>query len=273
MDHRLQHLRGGDHRPPHSDTTTDDLLLEMWKFGNGEFGAQITPGDHDSTGGLDDLIEVLDRGAGLDLGDDLRAGRIGLELDRPTERRSALETTKIVCRADEGQRHHVDLDGDEGREDLQISCGRGAELRAVRGDVETRATSESTTMHHLHLDPVIAPTEGSHLNSPVAEGEEISFHDVGEEGGMVNLYDDRGAGVVAGDERQPRPLDHGDPLGVDLANTDLWTGQIDEDPHWSALTSRDVADSVESIEPVLDAAMREVDPCDVHAGVDKRCEG
>ena len=64
--------------------------------------------------GLDDAVEVLDRGPGLDLGHDQRAPGVGLGAD-PAD---------VVGRAHERDGHHVDAPLDERVEHAQV-VGRG----------------------------------------------------------------------------------------------------------------------------------------------------
>ena len=80
--------------------------MRFWMWGSssiGQLGAEVAAGDHHRAGGLDDPVEVLDRGAGLDLGDDQRARGVGLGAD-PAD---------VVGRAHEADRDHVDALVDE----------------------------------------------------------------------------------------------------------------------------------------------------------------
>ena len=76
-------------------------MICFWRCGqllDRELHAEVATGDHDRAGRLDDALEVVDRGPGLDLGHDERAAGVGLDAD----------PAHVVGRADERDGHHVD---------------------------------------------------------------------------------------------------------------------------------------------------------------------
>ena len=66
--HRLQHLRGGDHRAVARHRLADDLLLQAGQFGIADFHAEIAARDHHHVGRVDDLAEHGNGIGTLDLG-------------------------------------------------------------------------------------------------------------------------------------------------------------------------------------------------------------
>jgi hypothetical protein len=68
VDHRLQHLGGGDHHPVARQRLADDLLLQAGQLGVADLHAQVAARDHHHVAGVDDLGQVLDRLGALDLG-------------------------------------------------------------------------------------------------------------------------------------------------------------------------------------------------------------
>ncbi len=129
VDHRLEHLRGGDDGPSTGDALADDLLLEVRQLLDRELRAEIAACHHHRARGFDDAFEVLDRGAGLDLRHHERAAGVRL----------GAEATDVVCRAHERQRHHVDAGFDEGVEQPQVfRCGC-REAEPVGRDVDAGA--------------------------------------------------------------------------------------------------------------------------------------
>ena len=91
----------------------------------GNSDAEVAAGDHDRARRLDDALEVLDGGPGLDLGHDQRAPRVGLGAD----------AADVVGRAHERDGHHVDADLDEGVEHAEVVGGGRGDAQAVRRDV------------------------------------------------------------------------------------------------------------------------------------------
>ena len=72
-DHRLEHLGGRDHRLAVGHARADDLLLDVGHVLEREAHAEVAAGDHHAVGHVEDVVEVGDGRAGLDLGDDHRA--------------------------------------------------------------------------------------------------------------------------------------------------------------------------------------------------------
>ena len=92
----------------------EDPLLQMGQLLDGQLGTEVAARHHDRSRRLDDAVEVLDRGPGLDLGDHHRAARVGLDTD-PAD---------VVRGAHERQRHHVDAFLDERVEHAEVLAGR-----------------------------------------------------------------------------------------------------------------------------------------------------
>jgi hypothetical protein len=72
MDHRLHHLRGGDHHPVGGTGTANDVLLHPGYFGKTDFHAKVAARDHHDVAGLGDFPDSLDSLRALDLCDDQR---------------------------------------------------------------------------------------------------------------------------------------------------------------------------------------------------------
>ncbi len=70
VDHRVEHLRGGDHGRARRVTPADDALLNDRDFFERHLDTEVTAGDHHAVGCLDDLFEVLDGTGAFNLGDD-----------------------------------------------------------------------------------------------------------------------------------------------------------------------------------------------------------
>ena len=72
VDHRLEHLRRGDHRLPAVERALDDPLLQERHRRRADLDAEVAARDHDRVGLLEDLVERVDRLRLLDLRDHVR---------------------------------------------------------------------------------------------------------------------------------------------------------------------------------------------------------
>ena len=70
FDHRLEHLRGGDHRLAPGGGAADDMLLDDRNFFGRHFHAQIAARHHDSVGGFENFFQMIDGLRLFQLGDD-----------------------------------------------------------------------------------------------------------------------------------------------------------------------------------------------------------
>lgn len=71
LDHALEHLGSADDRLAGHVAHGDQLLLGGEDLRGGDLDAQVSAGDHDAVGCLEDLAEVVEALPVLDLGDDL----------------------------------------------------------------------------------------------------------------------------------------------------------------------------------------------------------
>ena len=85
----------------------------------GHLGAEVAAGDHHRAGRLDDAVEVVDGGAGLDLGHDQRAAGVRLDAD----------AADVVGGAHERERDHVDARPRRRRRAMRRSSGVGVVSR------------------------------------------------------------------------------------------------------------------------------------------------
>ena len=71
--HRVKHLRGHYHRLVFENALVDERTLYAGDSLGGYFDAKVAAGYHDSIGGVEDLVEVVDAFLVLYLGDYLYA--------------------------------------------------------------------------------------------------------------------------------------------------------------------------------------------------------
>ena len=78
VDHRLEHLRRGDHRLAALEALEDDPLLQQRHRRHADLDAEVAARDHDRVGLVEDVVEHLDGFGLLDLRDHVcrRAGLV-----------------------------------------------------------------------------------------------------------------------------------------------------------------------------------------------------
>lgn len=99
--HGLEHLRGADDRLALDVALGDHHLLGDEDLGSGDLDPQITTGDHDAVGLVEDLVEVVDALLVLDLGNDLDLLALLAQ--------DLTDMADIAAAADEGGEDHIDL--------------------------------------------------------------------------------------------------------------------------------------------------------------------
>ena len=99
LDHRFQHLRRDDHRPPRRPRRTDDAPLDHRHFFRRIFHAEIAARHHHAVRGMDDLTQLAQRCGLLQLRDQRRPA-----ID------DRLRHGDVGHRLNEGQRHEIDAD-------------------------------------------------------------------------------------------------------------------------------------------------------------------
>ena len=206
---------------PEGDAGADDVLLQVRDLGDGQLGAEVAAGDHDRPAGLDDPLQVLDRGPGLDLGHDQRAPGVGLGAD-PAD---------VVGRAHERDRHHVDAPLDEGVEHAEV-VGRGrGDAQAVGRDVDAGpALQVAAVADRGDERPVAVLSDDLDGDGAVAEDEPVADLDVADDALVADLDDLGGAGAVAaGSSRSRSPSSRATPPSGNAPGPHLGPGQVDED--------------------------------------------
>jgi hypothetical protein len=117
VDHRLEHLGGHDDRHLVAPGGLDHLLLDDGHALGGEFDAEVAASDHDAVGDLEDALEVIDGGGGLDLGDDGGGPPPGLA--------DLADKLHVVGGLDEGEGHVIDALGEAKGEVGLVFLGDG----------------------------------------------------------------------------------------------------------------------------------------------------
>jgi hypothetical protein len=142
--HRLQHLGGTDRGLSGQRTLRDHHLLSHKDLTGGDLDTQVTTGDHDTIGLLQDLVKVDDTLLVLDLDDDLDLGTVGSE-DLP-------DVDNILGSSDERGKDHVDVVLDTKLKILLVLLGKSGKVDGGLGEVDTLARREGSVVHDLDLD-------------------------------------------------------------------------------------------------------------------------
>ena len=100
MGHGLQHLGGGNHRFTLDVRHVYQFFLIHGDPFDGYFNAQITPGDHDTVGGLENSIQSSVGDGSFDLGDN--EGMVAHSCP------GVADGVNICCRRDKGLAHRID---------------------------------------------------------------------------------------------------------------------------------------------------------------------
>ena len=258
-DHRLEHLRRGDHRDADLDTVPDDLLLEMRNVLDRTVDAEVATSDHHHVGGSDDLGEAIDRRARLDLGDQL--GPI-------TDHRSDL--LDVDRRSDERHRDVLDARScHRFREHQVLRCRRG-QSQGVRREMDAGAPVGLATgldhgdrrivvdRHDAHRDRTVTelhtahPRRGRRAASGTATVMQVA---------SLGPSPGRSAIVVCATRSTP-------PAGNEPART-FGPGKVGENGDRTTSLRRHLPNPVEAFEMILQDAVAQVQPDHVDAGIDQ----
>jgi hypothetical protein len=129
VDHGLQHLGGADDGLAGNVAHGDHLLLRAENLRGRDLDTEITTGDHDSVGLLENLSEVVETLSVLDLGDDLDV--------RTIVTKDLTDVLDVLAAADERGKDHVDVVLDTEAEIGLVLLGEGGEIDVGVGEVDT----------------------------------------------------------------------------------------------------------------------------------------
>lgn len=127
--HGLEHLSGADDGLASDVALGDHHLLGNEDLGGGDLNTEITTGNHDTVGLLENLIEVVDTLLVLNLGNDLDLLAVLTE--------DLTDVLDILTTADERGEDHVDAVLDTEAEISDILLGQGGKIDISAGEVDT----------------------------------------------------------------------------------------------------------------------------------------
>ncbi len=229
-----------------------------------DLDAEVAARHHDDVGRADDVVEVVDRGLVLDLGDDFRRRLPVLE--------KKAEQLDVVGLADERQRDEIDafLEADE--RVAAVLFGERREVHVHAGQVDVAARREMPRRQHAAADVGVVLLHHLEADQAVVDQDGVADLDVGDEIAVVDVDRADLDGVLAfragldgevEDLARPQLDGHREVAGADLGPLDV---HHDRDVLAGADGGGpDAAD--DHARPVV-AGVRHVEPHDVDAGVD-----
>ena len=167
LDHRLEHLRGRDHRQADLHAMAHDPLLEVRHVLQRAVDPEVAAGDHQRVRCLGDRRQLGERGAGLDLGDD--AGALPDDF---------AQLVDVVGPADERQRDVVDARRGDGLGEHEILSRRRPHLQPLARQVDAWPTLCPAAALDFGLELGRRRGDDPHRDGAVAEHDPIAEIDV-----------------------------------------------------------------------------------------------
>mmetsp|Transcript_21396 Transcript_21396/g.82952 ORF Transcript_21396/g.82952 Transcript_21396/m.82952 type:complete len:753 (-) Transcript_21396:250-2508(-) len=143
--HRLEHLRGHDHRPPEPAAGAHDALLNAGHALGRQLDAQVAARHHHGIGALCDGLELFDRRRFLELGHDGRAA---------ADQRPRLG--HVFGPLHERQRDPVRTEVERQGQVAPVLCGQCADGQQHAGHVDALAIGQLAADHHAGIGEVRA---------------------------------------------------------------------------------------------------------------------
>ena len=163
LDHRLQHLRGGDHRTPVTIGEANDSLLGAGYGFEWQLDPKVTARNHDRIAGTNDRFDVMERDVLLDLRHDQQP--LGNHLPKRLDVLSPSYKAK-------GEVIHFLVDGEVDVGDILIGdrWSRDLDTRQIHAFV----TLEIATIQHARLHSCIADVERNKLDQTIVDEDAIA---------------------------------------------------------------------------------------------------
>ena len=226
----------------------DDPFLQDRHGREVHFDAQVSARHHHRVGDIDDRLEVVDRLAFLDLGHDVRRVVIRVSSDQ------FAELPDIVAVADETQADEVDMAVEcPGQVLAVLLChARGAQGHARQ--VDALAASHRSRANHPTDHPVVFLGRHRQFHDAIGQQDSVAGSDVVDQVlvGAGQLL--RGIGNLASHEDHRGPLLAQQLAAGDLAQSDLGSCQITENPDRTLELFLDLTDGgQDTIQPFVSA--------------------
>ena len=261
LDHGFQHLRGDDHRLAGAAAAAHGALLDRGHLFGRQFHAQVAARHHQRVGLGDDLVQPLDRRGLLQLGDD--AGAVADPF-------AGLDD--VLGPLHEGQRDPV---GAQRQRRVQVAqvLGVSAEIGSTTPGTLTPLRSDSRPPTSTRVSALVASQastrrrrrpSSSSSSAPGASAAKIS----GGAGRRARRC--RGAGPGPGGSAGRAAIA---PAPARRRPRAAWALQVGHHADGAAGLGLDLAQDGHADRVILGAAVAEVQPEHVHAGMEQAAEG
>lgn len=145
--HGLEHLSGTDDGLALDVALGNHHLLGDEYLGGGDLDTKVTTGNHDTVGGLQDLVKVVDTLLVLNLGNDLNLLTLLAE--------DITDALDVAAAADEGGEDHVNIVLDTEPQVADILLGQSGEVYVGTGQVDTLAGGDVAVVQALDTQGLV----------------------------------------------------------------------------------------------------------------------
>lgn len=147
LDHRLEHLGGADNGLAGKVAHGNHLLLRSKDLGGGNLDTEITTGNHDTIGLLENVLEVVKTLTVLNLGNDLDALALGAE--------NGADVADVLTAADERGEDHIDALLNTEAQISLVLLGKGRKIDISVRQVDTLAGRDEAVVAGADLDRLL----------------------------------------------------------------------------------------------------------------------
>ncbi len=263
VDHRLQHLGGGDHGPVAADGDADDLLLQAGQLGVVDLHAQIAARDHHGIAGIDNLVQVGDRLGALDLGDHVGIAAGGLQ-----QRARQFDVGGAAAEGD-GNEIHAQLGGQQ--DVVAVLVGEGIQGQAAAEPVQALAVGEHGVGEHVRVHLRAVHRGDLQADQAVIQQQGVADGDIAGQAGIADANAAGIAGRCIGAAVQDEPLaglERDRAVGETL-DADLRAAQVAEHGDFPVQRGGGIAHQPAAAPVLVGIAVGEVDAHDIDPGIEQ----
>lgn len=180
--HGIEHLGGTDDGLSGQVTLGDQLLLGNENLGGGDLDTQVSSGNHDTVGLLQNLVKVVDTLLVLNLGDDLDALALLAE--------HVSDGLDVVGGSDERGKDHVDTVLNTKLEIGLVLLGQSGEIDIGAREVDTLSRRDLTVVESLDLEGLaVNLLENLEGQNTVVNEDDLANVNLLDNVGVVNVHD------------------------------------------------------------------------------------
>ena len=254
-DHRFQHLRRHHHRLAEAARQAVHAFLQARHFFDRHFDAKIAARHHDRIGGLDDLFQPRDCLRLFDLGEHQRAAA-----------RDLLHFRHIVCPLHERDSDPIDPSAQRRIEIGAILLGHGRDRNFRIGQADTLAVRQAAGGFRLQHRAIVLRFDHLQAHLAVVDQNRITGLQSPQDFRMRQIHARCIAHRLLAVEDDAIALFKRHAAVLELAATQFWPLQIDENANRSAMLFFDGTNGGDALAHALMAGVAHVDAKHVGAG-------